>query len=284
MSRCSAPRTLALPADLPAAVLAGITYFAVNNGLAGTVSALATGQRVLPHLRADVRFQIATSGVLLAFAPVLVAALQTTLWLLPLSLLPLLAVYLSAQLAADREHEALHDALTGLGNRALLRLRTQATDRADGPGHALLLVDLDHFKEINDTLGHPVGDDLLREVADRLTACLRPGDVVCRLGGDEFAVFALRDESPDGLQAAARVLAALEDTFLVDGARLDVDASVGVALHPEHGSDLDVLLQRADIALYAAKADRGTARLYDPDDRRAQPRAPGAGHRAARRA
>ena len=256
---------LALPADLPAAVLAGITYFAVNNGLAGTVSALASGQPVLAHLRADVRFQIATSGVLLAFAPVLVAALQTTVWLLPLALLPLLAVYLSAQLAADREHEALHDGLTGLGNRALLRLRAQATDHSDGPGHALLLVDLDHFKEINDTLGHPVGDDLLREVARRLTASMRPGDVVCRLGGDEFAVFALRDESPDGLHAAARVLTALEDTFLVDGARLDVDASVGVALHPEHGSDLDVLLQRADIALYAAKADRGTARLYDPE-------------------
>ena len=256
---------LELPGDLPAAVLAGITYFVVNNGLAGTVSALASGQPVLAHLRADVRFQIATSGVLLAFAPVLVAALQTTLWLLPLALLPLQAIYLSAQLAADREHEALHDGLTGLGNRALLRLRAQATDRADGPGHALLLVDLDHFKEINDTLGHPVGDDLLREVARRLTACMRPGDVVCRLGGDEFAVFALRDESPDGLDAAARVLTALEDTFLVDGARLDVDASVGVALHPEHGSDLDVLLQRADIALYAAKADRGTARLYDPE-------------------
>ena len=256
---------LDLPGDLPAALLAGAAYFLVNNGLAGTVSALATGQPVLAHLRADVRFQVATTGVLLAFAPVLVAALQTTPWLLPLALLPLLAVYLSAQLAADREHEALHDALTGLGNRALLRLRAQATDRSEGPGHALLLVDLDHFKEINDTLGHPVGDDLLREVAQRLTDCLRPEDVVCRLGGDEFAVFALRDESPDGLEAADRVLKALEATFLVDGARLDVDASVGVALHPEHGSDLDVLLQRADVALYAAKADRGTARLYDPD-------------------
>ena len=255
---------LDLPAHLPAAVLAGITYFLVNNGLAGTVSALASGQPVLAHLRGDVRFQVATSGVLLAFAPVLVAALQTTVWLMPLALLPLQAIYLSAQLAASREHEALHDSLTGLGNRALLRLRAQATASDDGPGHALMLVDLDHFKEINDTLGHPVGDDLLRQVAARLTAAVRPGDTVCRLGGDEFAVFALRDESPDGLSAAARVLASLEDTFLVDGARLDVDASVGVALHPEHGSDLDVLLQRADIALYAAKADRGTARLYDP--------------------
>ena len=254
-----------LPGHLPATLLAGAAYFVVNNGLAGTVSALATSRPVWAHLRADVRFQIATAGVLLAFAPVLVAALQTTLWLLPLTLLPLQAIYLSAQLAASREHEALHDGLTGLGNRALLRLRAQAVADEDGPGYALLLVDLDHFKEINDTLGHPVGDDLLREVAHRLRDCIGEHDTVCRLGGDEFAVFAARDRSPDGLDVAARVLAGLEESFLVDGARLDVDASVGVALHPEHGVDLDVLLQRADVALYAAKAERGTARLYDPD-------------------
>jgi len=256
---------VALPEDLLATLLAGAAYFVVNNGLIGTVGALAQRRPVLPHMQADVRFQIATTGVLLAFAPVVVAALQTALWLLPLTLLPLHTIYLSAHLAADREHEALHDGLTGLGNRELLRLRARAQEEQDGRGHgfALLLVDLDHFKEINDTLGHPVGDDLLREVAARLRSAMRAGDTVCRLGGDEFAVLVPRDGAVTGLSLAARILAGLEESFVVDGARLDVDASVGVALYPEHGHDIDVLLQRADVALYRAKSERGTACLYD---------------------
>ncbi len=257
-------RPLELPGHLPAALLAGVTYFLVNNGLAGTVVALAQHKPVLRHLRGDARFQMMTSGVLLAFAPVVVAAVQATGWLLPLALVPLPAIYLSAHLAATREQEALHDSLTGLGNRELLRLRARTASAEEGPGHALLLIDLDHFKEINDTLGHPVGDDLLRAVASRLRHALRAGDTVCRLGGDEFAVLVARDGSPDGLDIAARVAAGLEASFLVDGARLDVHASIGVALQPEHGRDLDVLLQRADIALYLAKSERGTARLYDP--------------------
>ena len=254
-----------LPEQLVAALLAGGAYFLVNNSLIGTVVALAARLPVLRVLREDIRFQLATAGVLLTFAPVVLAVLQTSLWLLPLTLLPLQAIYLSAHLAAQREHEALHDGLTGLGNRELLRLRMRTAMAHEPGGHVLLLVDLDHFKEINDTLGHPVGDDLLREVAGRLRGALREGDTVCRLGGDEFAVFVPRDGSVDGMDRAARVLEGLEVSFLVDGARLDVDASIGVALHPEHGEDVDVLLQRADIALYAAKAERSTARLYDPE-------------------
>ena len=252
-----------LPEHLPAALLAGLAYFLVNNGLTSTVGALAVGQGVVPAFREDLRYQFATTGVLLAFAPVLVAAVEVSLWLLPLALLPLQAIYLSAQLAAQREHEALHDALTGLGNRALLRHRVRALEN-DG-AHALLLIDLDHFKEINDTLGHPVGDDLLREVGARLRQAMRAGDTVCRLGGDEFAVFGARGDSSEAVEVAARVVAELEESFVVDGARLDVDASVGVALYPEHGDDVDLLLQRADIALYAAKAERGTVRVYDPE-------------------
>ena len=253
-----------LPGHLPAVLLAGVAYFLVNNGLAGTVVALVLHRPLVATLLEDVRFQFATSGVLLAFVPVVLAALETTAWLLPLAVLPLQAIYASAHLAATREREALHDGLTGLGNRTLLRLRVRAAEEQADVGYALLLVDLDHFKEINDTLGHPVGDDLLREVATRLRSSMRLGDTVCRLGGDEFAVFVPRHAAPDGLDIAARLLAGLEESFVVDGARLDVDASIGVALYPEHGRDLDVLLQRADIALYRAKAERGTACLYDP--------------------
>ena len=258
-----ATATVPLPAHLPAALLAGVAYFLVNNGLAGSVVALVLRRPLVATLMEDVRFQFATSGVLLAFAPVVLAALQATAWLLPLAVLPLQAIYASAHLAATREREALHDGLTGLGNRTLLRLRVRAAEEQDDVGYALLLVDLDHFKEINDTLGHPVGDDLLREVAARLRSSMRSGDTVCRLGGDEFAVFVPRYAAPDGLDIAARLLSGLEQSFVVDGARLDVDASIGVALYPEHGRDLDVLLQRADIALYRAKAERGTACLYD---------------------
>ncbi|HWG93501.1 MAG TPA: bifunctional diguanylate cyclase/phosphodiesterase, partial [Mycobacteriales bacterium] len=129
----------------------------------------------------------------------------------------------------------------------------------------VMLVDLDHFKEINDTLGHHVGDELIVEVSRRLAANLRPGDTVARLGGDEFAILALGISGPaDGRFVAERLLAALEDPFVADNVRLDVQASLGVAVHPAHGDDADTLLQRADIALYDAKAERGTVRLYEP--------------------
>ena len=259
---------LDLPHEIPAALLAGLAFFVVNNGLSGVATALATGASVWRQLTNDVRFQLATSGVLLSFAPVAASAVDETLWLVPLLLLPIAAIHKSAQLAAEREREALHDSLTDLPNRTLLRLRMQrALDdaRRDGGHVAVMLVDLDHFKEINDTLGHHVGDELIVEVSRRLAANLRPGDTVARLGGDEFAILALGISGPaDGRFVAERLLAALEDPFVADNVRLDVQASLGVAVHPAHGDDVDTLLQRADIALYDAKAERGTVRLYEP--------------------
>ena len=259
---------LALPAELPAALAAGMAFFLVNNLLAGVAAGLALDVPVLEHLRTDLRFQLATSGVLVSFAPVVAAAVHLTPWLLPLLLLPIGAIYTSAKLAAQRESESLHDVLTGLPNRSLFRMRVARAclDSArDGRGFAVMLVDLDHFKEINDTLGHHVGDDLLRVVASRLADNLRAGDTVARLGGDEFAVLALdivdRESARD---AAQRLLDALEHAFSVSDVRLDVSASMGVALHPDHGDAIDVLLRQADIALYDAKEDRGTCRLYDP--------------------
>ncbi len=258
---------LDLPAHLPAALLAGAAFLAVNNVLAGTVNALAVGAPVRAHLVTDVRFQLATSGVLLSFAPVAAASVEMTLWLVPLLLLPIASIHKSAQLVADREREALHDTLTDLPNRTLLRLRmTRAIEEhaRSGRRFAVLLVDLDHFKDINDTLGHHVGDELIVEVARRIAENLRPGDTVARLGGDEFAILADLDGAADGLGVAQRMLDALEDPFTADSVRLDVQASMGLALHPEHGADVDTLLQRADIALYDAKKQRGSVRLYEP--------------------
>ncbi|KMO32651.1 diguanylate cyclase [Methylobacterium variabile] len=163
-------------------------------------------------------------------------------------------------------HMAHHDALTGLPNRVLFhrRLAEAAADaRATGAPLGLLCLDLDHFKIVNDTLGHPAGDALLRQVAERLRACLGADGLVARLGGDEFAIL-----SPAGLPAlpglADRIIAAIGRPFTLSGQDVTVGVSIGIALAPEHGDDPDVLLRKADTALYAAKADgRRTRRLFE---------------------
>jgi diguanylate cyclase (GGDEF)-like protein len=259
---------LSLPEHLPAALVAGLAFFVVNNSLTAVVTAIALETSVRERLTTDVRFQLATSGVLLSFAPVAASAVHDTLWLVPLLLLPIAAIHKSAKLAAEREQQALHDTLTDLPNRTLFRLRLgRAIQEAERTGTSVgvMLVDLDHFKEINDTLGHHVGDELIIEVAHRIAANLRPGDTVARLGGDEFAILCDGlDNAASGLALAHRLLEALEDSFSADNVRLDVQASLGLAMHPVHGADVDTLLQRADIALYDAKTERGSARLYEP--------------------
>jgi diguanylate cyclase (GGDEF)-like protein len=166
------------------------------------------------------------------------------------------------------KHQALSDALTGLPNRTLLRDRTnQAIRQADRElvPTALLLIDLDRFKEVNDTLGHHYGDQLLIQVGQRLQATLRDVDTVARLGGDEFAVLLPRITTGEGAVAVARKLqAALQKPFTLDGLNLDVEASIGLALYPDHGGDPDELLQHADIAMYAAKETHAGFVLFDP--------------------
>jgi diguanylate cyclase len=165
-------------------------------------------------------------------------------------------------------HQALSDPLTGLPNRSLLYDRTgQAMRQADRElvPAALALIDLDRFKEVNDTLGHHYGDQLLIQVGQRLQAALRQVDTVARLGGDEFAVLLPRIETRDGAVAVAKKLqAALEKTFVLEGLTLDVEASIGVALYPEHGNNPEELLQRADIAMYTAKETHAGFVLFDP--------------------
>ena len=166
-------------------------------------------------------------------------------------------------------HDSLHDALTGLPNRTLLADRFGQALRADtraGTSTGLLLIDLDRFKDINDTFGHHYGDELLRQVGPRLAGALRDVDTVARLGGDEFAVL-LPDVCSvhDALAVASKLRAALEQPFCVEGVDLDVEASVGVVRSGEHGQDPTVLLQRADIAMYVAKTQQLGVFAYDPD-------------------
>jgi diguanylate cyclase (GGDEF)-like protein len=159
-------------------------------------------------------------------------------------------------------HQALHDALTGLPNRALLHRRAERDLRGDDPA-AMLLIDLDRFKEVNDTLGHDYGDALLVEVAERLAGALRRGDTLARLGGDEFAV--LVAGAPDReavIELATRLQDALRRPFALRGVAVELEASIGVALYPEHGTTLGRLLQRADVAMYDAKRGRRGVATY----------------------
>jgi diguanylate cyclase (GGDEF)-like protein len=154
-------------------------------------------------------------------------------------------------------HMAHHDALTGLPNRSLLRLRIeQAISRArrNGQFAALLFFDLDKFKSVNDTLGHEAGDTLLREVAERLTRCVRADDTVARMGGDEFViVLADLDQVGDAKAVMHKLLATVAEPMAIGDRRLVVTASIGLGVYPEHGETGDALMRAADGAMYEAK-------------------------------
>lgn len=171
--------------------------------------------------------------------------------------------------ARTLRHQALHDELTGLPNRALLEDRLRHgidSARRDDQPVALLLLDLNQFKEVNDTLGHDQGDRLLVMVAARLRESLRAVDTVARLGGDEFAVLLTDDVSPRRtLRAAERVLACFDEPHDIDGMSLQCGASLGVAIDPDHGEDSESLRKHADIAMYAAKRRGGGVAVYDPE-------------------
>ncbi|MCB1955839.1 MAG: EAL domain-containing protein [Rhodocyclaceae bacterium] len=165
-------------------------------------------------------------------------------------------------------HQALHDPLTGLGNRSLLAERLElgiAHARRDGRRLGLLYMDLDQFKSVNDSLGHPAGDRLLQAVATRLAGRLRASDTLARVGGDEFVV--LMDEfadSDDCARLATQLLASLEAPFELQEATIHVRTSLGIAVYPQDGQDGDTLLKNADMALYAAKAaGRNTYAFFD---------------------
>ena len=170
---------------------------------------------------------------------------------------------------SNMSYLAHHDALTGLPNRVLFReLLEKALVRVNrGEQIAVLFLDLDHFKSVNDSLGHPVGDELLKCVAEKIVGCLKENDVCARLGGDEFAVILSAISIPaDAANFVARIHGVLRSAFDVGGHQLFADASIGIALSPVDGVDPDQLLKNADLAMYSAKADgRGTARFFVPE-------------------
>ncbi|MCX6024084.1 MAG: diguanylate cyclase, partial [Chloroflexi bacterium] len=169
---------------------------------------------------------------------------------------------------AELERQALYDALTGLPNRVLLSRRLEeALGQGEGQGAAtaLLIMDLNGFKDVNDTFGHETGDELLRQVAGRLQRVVRQGETAARLGGDEFAVILPGAAGGEiAILVAQRILAAFEAPFTAEVGALAIGVSIGIALAPEHGSDAPALMRQADIAMYAAKRFGGGYAVFNP--------------------
>jgi diguanylate cyclase (GGDEF)-like protein len=192
---------------------------------------------------------------LLALGAVLAALARTAL------------TFREVQALADSRRQARTDELTGLPNRRSVFEALGAADErlAGGRGVAVVVLDLDRFKEINDSLGHAVGDALLRQVGPRLDRELRDEDLLARLGGDEFVVVVDDLRAADALALAGRLRAQLQQPFRVGGMSLTIDASVGVAIGPEHSVTAEELLQLADLAMYSAKATRAGVAVYDEE-------------------
>src|SRR3954447_3657344 len=254
-----------------AALVAAGVYFIANMGAVSTVIALTSGSRVRDEFSSELMRQASTEGILLGLAPLAVLAVNSSMALVPLLALPLLALQRAGTHALVSRRLALHDALTGLPNRVMFADRTRraiaTADRSDGPV-AVMLIDLDRFKDINDTLGHHYGDEVLRQMAGRLTDLLDPRDTVARLGGDEFGVLVRSAKTPDeGMNAARAIRRALAEPFVAEGVSLELGGSVGVAFHPNDGDDVETLMQRADVAMYQAKEGAvGVVRYSSQED------------------
>ena len=260
-------------AHVLALVVAAAAYFVVNIVLVGAAVSLRTRSPLKSVLRANVRYQAGASVVLFATAPLIAVAMQTgSALVVGLFAFPLATIYLSAAMSVQREHQAHHDELTGLVNRKLLARSGKdvlTTASASGTKAGFLLIDLDRatgLKQVNDTLGHAVGDRLLQVVAHRLSHSVRPGDVVARLGGDEFAVLLPSVKEPGAArEVASRLRAALAEPVRLETIMFEIQASIGIAVYPDDACSFEQLMQRADVAMYVAKERGNGTERYKPD-------------------
>ena len=251
------------------ATVAGGTILLVNGVVTSIHDAIGSRTPLVTALRRGVGAHITAEGALLSLAPIWIVGLNFSITLLPLLAVTTVLVFRSTKHAVERSHEARHDPLTGLGNRrAFLE---QVEDAFGGFGGAatgaVLLIDLDRFKEINDELGHEVGDALLVAFADRLLHTLPRSAVSARLGGDEFAVLLPLHVRSDGSTGHDHQLESLRsqlaEPLTVAGFPVSVDASIGVAFAPRHGRSPSDLLRAADVAMYRAKRLGTSIERYD---------------------
>jgi diguanylate cyclase (GGDEF)-like protein len=272
----------------PAVLAAGLAGYAGNVLVVAGYSSIQTGEplkKIIRKMHLGIFGEFVVSYMGLALFSVLVALSTQTaglgLWALVVFLAPLAfarqmfqrthslqqATEELAERQAENEYQALHDALTGMPNRMLFQLQLaeaiREADRLHG-SIAVMLMDLDHFKEVNDTLGHHFGDQLLKEIGPRLSTVLREHDLMARLGGDEFGI--LLPDLPDrgvAIRIAERLLEELERPVTVEGLALDVSGSIGIAIFPEQSDDAETLLRRSDVAMYAAKETGGGYEVYE---------------------
>lgn len=251
---------------VPEVVLVAVTYLLVTRLLLWL--ALSPRGGGLPTVaRTALLRQALVAVALLGIAPLICVVAVTQPVLLPLFAVPLIALDSTLWIARARAEEQLRDPLTGLPNRQwLLERAWTALDEAErlGTRAALVLIDLDRFRAVNDTLGHLAGDRLLLQIADRLRQALPEDAEAARLGGDEFAVLLPVADSTTSAQRIARHLVAeLSSPLDLDGLTLVLEASAGVAVFPDHALDAEGLLRRADVAMYQAKRDRTGVEVYE---------------------
>ncbi len=266
------------PTDVLALVIAGVVWFGVNALLDAVAVSLRRSERLAPTLDRVVHQGSRAVLSLLALSPLVVFAGLASPLLVPLMLVPLLIVGQLTRYTAEEARKASTDELTGLPNRKALYLYVREQSRSYGQRSrrrgtaqdprrmALLLLDIDQFRRVNEALGHTVGDRLLIAVAQRLREAIGADGMVTRLGGDEFTVLAPRLVDPDAVSVLARRVAdALADPIVLDGLPLDITAAVGVAIYPDHGTDVSTLLRHAEIAMYDAKDHSASFATYTPE-------------------
>lgn len=254
------------PSALPAIALAACGYLLITRVLLWFAQAPRKA-RPTTAVRTSLTRQGLVAVALLGLAPLVVVVAVHLPIVLPLFAVPLIALDSTLWIARARAEEALRDPLTGLPNRQWLLERTwSALDEADRTEarSALVLIDLDRFRSVNDTLGHLAGDRLLLQIAERLRAALPRGAEVARLGGDEFAVLLpLAESTTSAMRSARALVSALGSPLDLDGLTLVLEASAGVAVFPEHAREAEGLLRRADVAMYEAKRDRTGVEVYE---------------------
>jgi len=250
-------------AELPAVLLGAAAFFVVNTSLVGIAVSRYQGVDTIRYFLNNAGFVIATGTVLLVLAPIVIAALAYSVFLVPLFVAPMLAIYRSGRDACRSEYAARHDPLTDLLNRTAFGDRVSAAIAADRTPSAVMLMDLDRFKEVNETLGHHYGDLLLQQVAERVGGQLGEDDVLARLGGDEFGIFTRRARDEALLSFARAIGESLRTPFELEQFVVDAQGSIGIGRYPDDGTDVQTLLQRADVAMYRAKEVHADVILYD---------------------